>query len=108
MYYKISYVILFTLLPLTSSFEIQDCSNKTTIKTVCKLDENYEMSLPPPEPSGGGHVIDLHMSILDIVDLDWTAKTMTLFIELWSFWKDPRVTITDYSEEKEEGLIFYF
>ena len=104
MYYKVSYVILFTLLPLTSSLEIQDCSNKTTIKTICKLVANYEMSIPPPPP----FVIDLHISILDIVDLDWTAKTMTLFIELWTFWKDPRVTITDYSKEKDEGLIFYF
>ena len=104
MHYKISYVFLFVLLSSTSSLKIQDCSNKTTVKTICKLVETYEMSLAPGPP----FVIDLHISILDIVDLDWTAKTMTIFIELWTFWNDPRVTITDYSEEKEEGLIFNF
>ena len=102
MHYKISYVFLFVLLSSTSSLKIQDCSNKTTIKTICKLVETYEMSLAP-EPSP--LLLDLDISILDIVDLDWTAKTMKLFIELWSFWKDPRITITDYSDEKEKGLI---
>ena len=42
------------------------------------------------------------------MDFDWTAKTMTLFIELWMWWKDPRITITNFSEGKEKGLILYF
>ena len=105
MHYKISYIYLFALLSLISSFKIQDCRNKTTIKTVCKLVENYEVGLPSEDRIT---LMNLKIFILDIVDLDWTAKTMTIFIELWSFWKDPRITITDYSEEKEKGLIFYF
>ena len=105
MYYRISSFLIFALLSSISSLKIQDCSNKTTIKTICKLVETYEMSLAPkPSP----FLLDLNISILDIVDLEWTEKTMKLFIELWSFWKDPRITITDYSEEKEQGLIFYF
>ena len=102
MHYNILYFFLFVHLSSTLSLKIQDCSNKTTVKTICKLVETYEMSLAPGPP----FVIDLHISILDIVDLDWTAKTMTLFIELWTFWNDPRVTITDYSEEIDKGLIF--
>ena len=83
--------------------KIQDCSNKTKIKTICKLVETYDMSYAPqPTPCA----VDVNIKILDIVDLDWTAKTMTLFIELWTFWKDSRITITDYSDEKEEGLVF--
>ena len=86
------------------SLEIKECSNEVTkIKTVCKKVENYEMDEPPqPHPNA----IDLEINILDIVDLDWTANTITLFIQLWTFWKDPRVTITDYIDEdeiKEEG-----
>ena len=104
MYYKISCVILFELLASISSLKIQDCKNKTRVKTICKLWEIYDMSITP-EPE---HLtIEMNIKILDIVDFDWTSKTMTLFIELWTFWKDPRITITDYSDEKEKGLILF-
>ena len=103
MIYEILYVFLFLSFSSISSLKIQDCQNKTKIKTICKLVETYDMSNPPePIPC----IVDVHIKILDIVDLDWTAKTMTLFIELWTFWRDPRITITDYSEEKEKGLVF--
>ena len=39
--------------------------------------------------------IDIH----DIVDLDWTENTITLFIQLWTFWDDPRLTIADYVDD---------
>ena len=104
MFYKISSVIIIVLMPSYLSFEIDKCSNTSTqTRTVCKLFENYDIDYPsPPLPA----TIDVNIVILDIVDLDWTANTISLFIQLWTFWKDPRVTITDYIDEdeiKEEG-----
>ena len=104
MWYNISHVYLFVLISSVSSLKIEDCGNRTTkIKTVCKLIETYEMDYPPqPLPAK----LDVNIVILDIVDLDWTANTVSLYIQLWAFWKDPRITISNYvdSEEiKEEG-----
>ena len=98
MFYQTLCVLAFALLPSYLSLGLQDCSiNKTTkIKTVCKLIENYEIDYPPqPLPI----IIDLNINILDIIDLDWTTNTITLFIQLWTFWKDPRITITNYIAE---------
>ena len=62
----------------------------------------------PPQPLPATLQVDI--VILDIVDLDWTTNTVSSFIQLWAFWKDPRITISNYvSEEiKEAGLIFSF
>ena len=103
MWYKIAHVLLIALISSVSSLTIEDCGNKTTkIKTVCKLIETYEMDYPPqPLPS----TLEVDIVIIDIVDLDWTSNTVSSFIQLWAFWKDPRITISNYvSEEiKEEG-----
>ena len=105
MYFKISLVFLFMHVSSITSSDIQDCSEKTNIKTVCKLVKTYKKSNPPkPLP----FTVNTSINILDIMDFDWTAKTMTLFIELWMWWKDPRITITNFSEGKEKGLILYF
>ena len=105
MYFKISYAFLFMLISSIRSSNIRDCSEKTNTATVCKLVKTYKKSSPPdPYPL----TVNTSINILDIMDFDWTAKTMTLFIELWMWWRDPRITITDYSEGKEEGLILYF
>ena len=100
MYCKISYVFLVVLISPISSLIIRDCSNSTNIQTVCKLVKTYKTSYPPePYP----FILNVNINILDIVELDWTTKTMTLFIELWTWWKDPRITITDNYVEKNEG-----
>ena len=104
MYFKISYVSLVALILPISSLIIRDCSNATNIQTVCKLVKTYTKSYPPePYP----FILNVNINILDIVELDWTEHTMTLFIELWTWWKDPRITITDNSDENKEGLILY-
>ena len=98
-------MFLFALISPISSLIIRDCSNKTDIETVCKLVKTYKTSYPPePYP----FILNVNIKILDIVDLDWTTKTMTLFIELWTFWKDPRITITVNSDENNDGLILHF
>ena len=102
MYYTISYVFLFAFISSITSLNIQDCSNSTNTEAVCKLVETYKKSFPPePYPL----IINVKINIKDIVDFDWTAKTMTLFLELWSWWKDPRITITGDSEKKEKRFI---
>ena len=107
MFYKISSVIIIAFIPSYFSFDIDKCSNiSTQTRTVCKLFENYDMDYPPPPLPA---TIDVNIIILDIVDLDWTANTISIFIQLWTFWKDPRITISNHvvaEEIKEAGLIF--
>ena len=104
MFFKISSVIIIALIPSYLSFNIDKCSNTTIqTRTVCKLIDNYDMDYPPPPLPAA---IEVNIIILDIVDLDWTAKTISLFIELWTFWKDPRITISNHvvaEEIKEAG-----
>ena len=101
---KISYALLVAVLSSISSLKIENCSNKTSnIKTICKLVDVYEMDYPPePYP----FTLDMKIDIHDIVDLDWTENTITLFIQLWTFWDDPRLTIADYVDDimKETSL----
>ena len=108
MFYKLlnSLFIIIIISSTALSLELNRCSNKTEkIKTVCRLIDNYEIDEPStPFPI----TIELDINILDIVDLDWTANTITLFIQLWTFWKDSRLTINDYidtDETKEKGLV---
>ena len=45
--------------------------------------------------------VEVEIDILDIVLIDWHENTFTLFIRLWSFWRDTRLTINNVTEEDD-------
>ena len=45
------------------------------------------------------------MEILDIVNFDWHASTVTVNVQLWTFWNDSRITIDEFDHEHEGYLL---
>ena len=45
------------------------------------------------------------MEILDIVNFDWHASTVTVNVQLWTFWNDSRITIDEF--ETDEGYLLF-
>ena len=46
----------------------------------------------PSEPFPSS--IKVNILVQDFVDIDWTSNTMTLFIQLWTYWNDSRLAVS--------------
>ena len=86
------FLLLFIIFIPIAKSKIQQCTNTTTdIMDVCTLSKIYDPATPSePWPQ----YIEIHINILDIVDIDWTSKTVTQIIQLWSLWNDTRISLT--------------
>ena len=63
---------------------------------LCKIKASYDKTFPPNPP------MFLHQSITlyEIVDFDSEQQTVTVFLQLFTWWNDTRLTLTS-SDPKE-------
>ena len=79
--------------PKVSPSILKHCDDNTEeddTNAVCKLEHNYQSGIvPEPHPMQ----VQVWIDLLDIVDLDWHSKTVTIFIHLYTSWNDTRIAI---------------
>ena len=72
------------------------CKNEDTFG-LCSLTDKYDKSYPPdPRPI----YLNQTITIFDIVDFNQDDRTVTLFLQLYIFWNDTRLT-NKYSDPSE-------
>ena len=83
--------LILSILLLQDSDGLKHCSNISNPGlSVCKTVEDYHPgAVPMPKPL---HV-KLTVRILNIVDLNWTENTMTLFLQIMAKWNDSRISV---------------
>jgi len=84
---------------LQDSDGLKHCSNISNPGlSVCRTVEDYHPgAVPMPKPL---HV-KLTVRILNIVDLNWTENTMTLFLQIMAKWNDSRISVRNQNDNHE-------
>ena len=87
-------LVLFIFVLLISQISAQlsfcDEENKTAGIRLCHIPDNYDKSFPPnPQPMH----LELTMNVIDIVEFNQDARTVTLFLQVLTIWNDTRLTL---------------
>ena len=63
---------------------------------LCTLTENYDKSYPSIRPMDLEQIV----TIFDIVEFDQDERTVTLFLQLMTYWNDTRITLKSSDPSK--------
>ena len=68
---------------------VKPCQENHTGLRLCKLNETYDKTFPSNPP------MYLHQSITlyDVVDFNPEQETVTVFLQLFTWWNDTRLTL---------------
>ena len=70
---------------------------------LCSLSDNYDKSYPPdPRPM----YLNQTITLFDIVEFDQDARTVTLFMQIYLFWNDTRITKKFNSSEITDPWVY--
>ena len=69
---------------------MESCSSNVTKLQICKLNQDYAQSFPSkPWPM----IVNNSVRVLDIVEFNADANTMTIFVQLMAWWDDTELTL---------------
>ena len=81
---------------------MESCSSNVTKLQICKLNQDYAQSFPSkPWPM----IVNNSVRVLDIVEFNADANTMTIFVQLMAWWDDTELTLK--SNDPDELVLIY-
>ena len=71
-------------------FLVKPCNENHIGLRLCKINATYEKTFPPNPPM----YLDQSVKLWDILDFNPEEQTVTVFLQLFTWWNDTRLTLT--------------